>query len=275
MSTQPLAPPMGEATPAKSPPAAPHPLAQASNDRPRERLRTHGPTALSDSELLALVLRTGERDRDALACGRELLGRYRGIDKLADASPVELEGERGMGPAKIGSLVAAFELGRRVAAQRLEPGTAVRGPADVFHHFHSRLRSLRQECFATLLLDGRHRLIHEVTVSRGTLTASLVHPREVFRSALREAAAAVVLIHNHPSGDPSPSPEDRAVTERLIHAGELLGIPVVDHIVIAEGGYVSLRELWETSETPWQGPLATDATPSLGERTRSKRKPGP
>jgi DNA repair protein RadC len=148
-----------------------------------------------------------------------------------------------MGPAKTATLVAALELGRRLSARRLRSGETVRGPADVHRHFHARLRDARHERFLLLLLDGRHRLLREVVISQGTLTASLVHPREVFRPALREAAAAVVLVHNHPSGDPTPSLEDREITERLAQAGELLGIPVLDHVVVAERGYASLREL--------------------------------
>jgi DNA repair protein RadC len=112
----------------------------------------------------------------------------------------------------------------------------------VHRHFHARLRDTPHERFLVLLLDGRHRVLREVTASQGTLTASLVHPREVFRLALREAAAAVILVHNHPSGDPTPSREDREVTERLVHVGEILGVPVLDHVIVAERGYVSLRE---------------------------------
>jgi DNA repair protein RadC len=127
-----------------------------------------------------------------------------------------------------------------VGSLRREEG--VSGPPDVFRHFHARLRDEAQERFMVLLLDGRHRVLREEIVSQGTLTASLVHPREVFRPALREAAAALVLIHNHPSGDPSPSREDREVTARLQQAGEVLGIPVLDHVIVADQGFVSLRD---------------------------------
>lgn len=211
-------------------------------DAPRERLGTRGPGALSDAELLALVLRTGVRGRDALALARQLLRRAGGLPQLVNRGPLELTREPGIGRAKAASIVAALEIGARVASRRLTPGMAVRSPDDVFAHFHPRLRGERQECFVLLLLDGRRRLIREVWVTRGTLTASLVHPREVFRSALREAAAALVLVHNHPSGDPAPSPEDRAITERLVRVGALVGIPVLDHVVVAERGYHSLRE---------------------------------
>jgi DNA repair protein RadC len=206
-------------------------------DGPRERLDALGPAALSDAELLALLLRTGGPGRTA-----DLLARHDGVAGLARTGPAELRQTAGVGPAKSASLLAALELGRRLATRRLRTGDAIRGPADVHRHFHARLRDAPHERFLVLLLDGRHRVLREATASQGTLTASLVHPREVFRPALREAAAAVILVHNHPSGDPTPSREDREVTERLVQVGEILGIPVLDHVIVAERGYVSLRE---------------------------------
>lgn len=216
--------------------------ALAPGDGPRERLATLGPEALSDAELIALLLRTGDGRRDALALAAGLLNRHGGLAGLAAAGTAELACGEGVGPVKSATLVAALELGRRFATRRLRSGDPVRGPADVFRHFHARLRDARHERFLLVLLDGRHRMLREVVVSQGTLTASLVHPREVFRPALREAAAAIVLVHNHPSGDPTPSREDREITQRLAEAGELLGIPVLDHVVVAERGYASLRE---------------------------------
>ncbi len=214
----------------------------AANDGPRERLAALGPEALGDSELVALLLRTGGNDADALETARELLVRHGGLSGLARASVRELRGP-GVGPVKIASLRAALELGQRMATRRIAQGDAIGDPADVYHHFYPRLRHALCECFYILLLDGRHRLSREVLVSKGTLTASLVHPREVFRPALREAAASIVLVHNHPSGDPTPSAEDLAVTERLVRAGEILGVGVLDHVVVAEQGYRSLREI--------------------------------
>jgi len=213
-------------------------------ERPRERLASLGVAALSVEELLALVLRTGDRRRDARDVARDLV---RGLDRdgLAGASAVELARIRGLGPAKAASVVAALELGRRIAVRPLERGALLRGPEDVHHHFASRLRERREERFAVVLLDGRHRVLGDETVSRGTLTASLVHPREVFRPAIRHAAAAVVLVHNHPSGDPSPSDEDRRVTRRLAAAGELIGIRVVDHVVIGARAFHSFRDAGE------------------------------
>jgi DNA repair protein RadC len=209
---------------------------------PRERLESLGPSALSDAELLALLLRTGARGGSALQVASELLDRHEGLPGLAQAASAELRALPGVGPAKSASLRAALELGRRLSARRLRPGDPIRSPGDVHAHFHARLSDAPCEHFLVVLLDGRHRVMREVAVSQGTLTASLVHPREVFRPALREAAAAVILVHNHPSGDPTPSREDREITGRLARAGELLGIPVLDHVVVAEQGFVSLRE---------------------------------
>ncbi len=211
-------------------------------ERPRERLDALGPSALRDGELLALLLRTGGGGLDVEAVATTLLERHGGLRGLARVSRRELWAATGIGPAKSASLLAAFEIARRLAARRLRAGAAVRCPEDVYKHFHPRLRDVPHECFHVVLLDGRHRVMREEVVSQGTLTASLVHPREVFRSALRESAAALILVHNHPSGDPTPSREDREVTARLADAGELLGVRVLDHVIVAEGGYHSLRE---------------------------------
>jgi DNA repair protein RadC len=221
-------------------------------DAPRERLAALGPEALSDAELLALLLRTGAAGLSAREAAQALLRRHGGLRGLSRAALADLRGQTGVGEAKAAALLAAFELGRRIASTRLRPGDAIRSPGDVHRHFHPLLRDAPHERFLVLLLDGRHRVIRPVLTSQGTLTASLVHPREVFAPALREPAAAVVLVHNHPSGDPTPSREDREVTARLAAAGELLGIPVLDHVVVAEHGYVSLRE--DGSFAPPGGP---------------------
>jgi DNA repair protein RadC len=226
-----------------SPTASRRPLESA--DRPRERLEQKGVGALADAELIALVLRTGNRTHDAWTIGRAAIDRFGGLAGLAEASGRALEAVPGLGPAKSASLRAAIELARRLVDEPLERGQPIRSPADVQRHFRGRLRGFQRESFHVLLLDGRHRLIATEEVSVGTLTASLVHPREVFRDAIRSAAAALVLVHNHPSGDPSPSAEDRTVTERLRSAGLLLGIRVLDHVIVANSGYFSFREAGE------------------------------
>lgn len=211
-------------------------------DCPRERLVRLGAEALSDTELVALLLRTGGGGQDVLTVSRGLVEACGGLQGVSREGDPRLRSTPGIGPAKSASLLAACEIGRRIAARRLEVGARIEGPADVHRHFFDRLRGCRHERFAALLLDGRHRVMREVLVSQGTLTASLVHPREVFREAVQQAAAALVLVHNHPSGDPTPSAEDRKVTERLLSAGEVLGIRVLDHVVVAEHGYHSFSE---------------------------------
>jgi DNA repair protein RadC len=214
----------------------------SADERPRERLRARGADALASDELIALLLRTGARGQPALELARRLLARFGTLDELARAGDAELASLGGLGPAKIGALRAAFELGARRASAPLPQGVRLESPSQVFAHFGPRLRALRHERFLALLLDSRHRLIREVEVSRGSLNQSLVHPREVFAPALREAAAALLVVHNHPSGDPEPSQEDREVTRRLYRAGELLGIRLLDHVVIGARGFQSLSQ---------------------------------
>lgn len=219
---------------------------------PRERLQRDGEAALRDEELVALLLRTGSRDCEVSQLARELLTHFGGLIQLSAAPEAALLAVPGLGPAKAASLRAAWEIGRRLASTPLERGRTIRRPLDIQRFFGPRLRDWRQETFQALLLDGRHRLMAIEAISLGTLTASLVHPREVFRPAIARAAAAIVVVHNHPSGDPSPSAEDRQVTRRLCAAGELIGIRVLDHVIVAESGYFSFCEddptFAETSE---------------------------
>jgi DNA repair protein RadC len=153
-----------------------------------------------------------------------------------------LESEPGIGSATGSRIVAALELGRRAASELPSPDRPIRGPSDVFSRVGPLLRDLRQEEFHALLLNTQHRVIRDVLVTRGILDASLIHPREVFRAAIVESAAGVILVHNHPSGDPTPSPEDRAVTRQLVRAGEAVGIPILDHVIVGEGIFVSMAE---------------------------------
>jgi len=211
-------------------------------ERPRERLLSKGPEALSDAHLLAILLRTGRRDASAVEVAIELLNRLGGLSGLAACGIDELCTIPGIGPAKAAQLKAALALGKRSMAAPLSTGTRVSGSHDLFTHFHPALRDVKHELFKIVLLDAKNRVIKEVTVSEGSLTLSIVHPREVFALAVRESAAAVILLHNHPSGDPTPSHEDRQLTERLVAAGQLLGIRVLDHLIIGDGRYVSFAD---------------------------------
>jgi DNA repair protein RadC len=223
------------------------PARRRQGELPRERLCRDGVDVLSTAELLALVLRTGAPGLSALALGQTLIKHFGSLDGLARAGDAELRRMAGIGPAKIASLRAALELGARHACAPLRPGAKLDSPERVFAHFGPRLRRLRQEVFFVLLLDSRQRLIAEVEVSRGSLNQSLVHPREVFAPALREAAAALVVVHNHPSGDPRPSREDAEVTQRLASAGEILGIRLVDHVIVGCEGFRSFAQMGELS----------------------------
>jgi DNA repair protein RadC len=207
---------------------------------PRERLLRGGPAALSLVELLAVLLRTGARGRSALRVAEELVRRFGSLEALARAGDRQIRQAVGIGPAKLAGLRAALELGARLVREPLEVGVKVSSPEQVAAHYGPRMRSYRQEVFVVLLLDARQRVIGDVEVHRGSLDQSLVHPREVFAPALRESAAAILVLHNHPSGDPTPSEEDREVTLRLAQAGEILGVRLIDHVVI---GAVEHRSL--------------------------------
>jgi len=213
-------------------------------ERPREKLLVRGAEALTDAELLALVLRTGDAgsETSALDLARLLLRQFESLGGMARAVTSELREVRGIGPAKAAELQAVFELARRFAGRELRPGGRFGSSEEVFQFFHERLRDLKKEVFLALLLDSKNRLIREVRVSEGSLTASIVHPREVFAPVIRESAAAVLFVHNHPSGDPTPSREDLEITSRLREAGELMGVRVLDHVIIGSGRYVSLAD---------------------------------
>jgi len=213
-------------------------------DRPREKLLEQGPEFLSDAELLAIVIRTGDSSsgRTALDHARQLLTMFKGFRNLASAAIGELCALKGIGPAKAAAVKAVLEISRRYATERVSQGTVFSRSEDVFAHFHQRLRDKKKECFFILLLDSKNRVIREERISEGTLTSALVHPREAFTPAVRESAASLILAHNHPSGDPTPSREDEEITSRLVEAGKLLGIGVLDHIIIGEGRYYSFTD---------------------------------
>lgn len=207
---------------------------------PRERLIERGPADLTDAELLALQIGSGSRLAPAAEIGKRLLGRYGSLRKAAQRDPREWMRIPGIGPAIAGRLGAAFEIGRRVAVEPLEDRPLIRGPEDAARLKAPQLRDLPREEFWILLLNMASRVIGEYLVSRGGLAASIVEPRTVFRRAILESAAAVICVHNHPSGNPEPSAEDVAVTRQLVEAGGILGIPVRDHIIVAGDGFTSL-----------------------------------
>lgn len=211
-------------------------------ERPRERLLREGAESLSDAQLIAILLRVGRPDSSAVQVAMDLLDQVEGLQGLSNRGMEELCRVPGIGPVKVAQLKAAIELGKRVLATPLSTGTRIGSSVDLFQHYYPGLRDLRYEVFKIILLDAKHAIIRDATVSKGSLTLSIVHPRDVFNLAVRESAAAVLFLHNHPSGDPKPSPEDRALTARLVAAGSVLGIRVLDHIIIGDGRYVSFAD---------------------------------
>jgi DNA repair protein RadC len=208
---------------------------------PRRRLLLRGADDLEDAALLSLLVASGPPEGAGVVADR-LLARFGSIRRVSTATAHEVARAAGISPASAARVVAAFALGRRVHERPLARGRVLRSSEAIFQAFHARLRHLERERFHAVHLDVRNRVLREEALSEGTLTASLVHPREVFGPALREATAGLVLVHNHPSGDPEPSPEDLDVTRRLCAVGDLVGIPVVDHVVVGDGGYVSLLD---------------------------------
>jgi DNA repair protein RadC len=222
---------------------------QPASERPRERLVARGPEALTHAELIAILLRTGLRGANVVQVGQSLLQRFGSLHALALASVDELRSLPGIGRDKAATLVAAFALARRLEEERREESPVLDNPATVVDFLRETIRLNKVEYFQALLLNTRKRLIRIEEISRGLLDTLLVHPREVFRAAIAANAAAVLLVHNHPSGDPTPSEADIKATRDLIRAGQLLKIEVVDHIIIGRASadrakdYASLREL--------------------------------
>jgi len=215
------------------------------DERPREKMLNQGAAGLTDAELLALIVRSGDpaTGQSAIDLGRTLIGHFgSNLRELGNADIAELTAIKGMGLAKAAGVKAAFTLASRFQARKLERFDRFTSPQQVFDYFHHEFRDIRKEYFLTLLLDGKNRIIRRVQISEGSLNQSIVHPREVFTPAVKESAAAMILVHNHPTGDPAPSGEDIAVTRRLREAGELMGIKVLDHIIVGDGEYVSFVE---------------------------------
>lgn len=211
-------------------------------ERPRERMMHYGAESLSQAELLAILLRTGTRRESAIHIAQQLLGRAGGLRGLADLSIDELTNIKGIGPAKAVQLKAGIELGRRMANSRLTEPATIRSPQDAAEILTEQLRYLQKEHFVCLFLNTKNHVIAQETLSMGSLNASIVHPREVFRAAMKCSSAAIICAHNHPSGDPTPSPEDISLTSRLLQAGEIVGIDVLDHLIIGDSRFVSLKE---------------------------------
>jgi DNA repair protein RadC len=211
-------------------------------ERPRERLFARGAHALTDAELLAILLRTGAKGQSAVELGRELIRRFGSPCDMARRLPKEYSRLAGLGAAKTAALAAAFELGRRSLSPSANPGASFRSSRDIAARFLPLCRNLKREVFRIAILDSAHRLIRARTVTVGTLNLALVHPRDVFREAIVENAAAIVLIHNHPSGDPAPSEEDHRLTRQLVSAGQALSIPVLDHLILGHDRYFSFAD---------------------------------
>lgn len=212
-------------------------------DRPRERFRALGAQALTTAELVALILGPAAAGHSATETAAHLLARANGsLRRLGQLPIATLMDLPGLGEAKALAVHAALEIGRRVAAEGMDAAEPLRGPRDVWRYYAPRMEGLTVEEFRIAILDSQHVLTRDVLVSRGILNSSLVHPREVFREAIAERAASIVLVHNHPSGDPTPSADDRAITAQLVAAGRLLDIPIQDHVVVGHSRFVSFAE---------------------------------
>ena len=211
-------------------------------DRPREKLLTHGAHALGDNELVALVLGSGCRERDGLAVANGLLALRGGLHGLSRSSPADLRQVEGVGRAKAVQLVAAIELGRRTLTRPPAQRPQLTSTADTVAFLVPAFAGRPMEQVGVVLLDTKYRVLKTAIVTVGTLNSSIVEPRDVFREAVQESAAAVVVFHNHPSGDPTPSPDDRELTARLRASGVLLGVDVLDHIILGDARYFSFKE---------------------------------
>jgi len=218
------------------------------SQRPRERLEKHGAGVLNNAELLAILLRVGMKGLNAVQVAQRLLYQHQGLDGLQRATFKELCSVEGVGPAKAAQIKAAIELGRRLTASTPDDRVLVNSPQDVAEQVQYQMAGLEQEELWVLLLDSRNQLLQVKHLYRGSLNSSTVRVAEIFRSGIRDNAAALIIVHNHPSGDPSPSPEDIHLTRMLVEAGQLLELPVLDHIVVSARGIISIKslspELW-------------------------------
>ncbi len=209
-------------------------------NRPRERLEKQGPSVLSDAELLAIILKTGNKDENVIDMSNRLISKY-GVDKLSSCSLVELQEIKGIGNAKASQIIALFEFNKRHNISK-QNGKPIKTAKDVFDYCSPKLSGVDKEHFMILHMDTRNKIIKDEIVSVGTLNSSLIHPREVFKSAIKESANAIILVHNHPSGDVEPSEEDKKITDILFKAGELLSIKVLDHVIIGKDSWYSFKD---------------------------------
>ena len=210
-------------------------------ERPRERLLKEGAQSLSDAQLLAIILRTGSNKKTVIDTAMDLISRFGGLKGIEEASTKELKSFKGLGNAKIAQIKAAFELGKRVLSHTFQK-QIFNSASIVYNYFFPALNGLKKEVFISLLLDTKLKLIREVKISEGILNQSLIHPREVFKEAVKESAFAIILVHNHPSGDPTPSEQDIEITKKLKKASEILEISLLDHVIIGNGKYFSMKE---------------------------------
>jgi DNA repair protein RadC len=212
------------------------------NERPREKLIKHGAEALSNAELLAILIKDGTKEYNAIDIGYMLLGKEEGIGYILDSKVEELTSIHGIGPAKAVQLKAAVELGRRLATQTYQKQIFIRCSRDAANVVMEDMRYLKKEYMKAILLNIKCGLVSIEEISVGSINSSIVHPREVFAPAIKKSCASLILVHNHPSGDPTPSQEDINITRRLVEGGKLLGIEIVDHIIIGDGKYASLKD---------------------------------
>lgn len=211
-------------------------------DRPRERAIRLGTNHLSNQEILAILIGSGSKAESVMTLANRVLMHFEGLKLLQDATIEELTAIKGIGRAKGVQILAAIELGKRMSQYKPDEYYVIRSPDDGANYVMEEMRVLKQEHFVVLFLDTKNRVIHRQTIFVGSLNASIVHPREVFREAVKRSAASIIVAHNHPSGDPSPSQEDIHVTKRLVDSGKIMGIEVLDHIIIGNRKFVSLKE---------------------------------
>lgn len=210
-------------------------------EKPRERLLKYGPESLSLAELLAIVIRCGTKNENVLDLSRRILKEFN-ITELQDITHTQIKRFKGIKDAKAAQILAVFEIARRVSTENEPYRLKFQNSKDVSDYLMPKMKNLKKEYLIGLYLDTRNKLIKEETISIGTLNSSLIHPREIFRSAVKEASASIIIVHNHPSGDPAPSTDDIAITKKIIKAAEIMGIELLDHVIIGNEKHVSMKE---------------------------------